>query len=72
MDELIKALRCSCKVPNKDLDCTGCKYRCLEEVDDKIPVPADTEIYGVKYWEYCDTERMALDAADMLESLKSK
>lgn len=65
--ELIKALRCSASVPPKGHSCKGCPYRLLEEVDENIPVKADIEINGTKYWESCDCDQIASDAAYMLE-----
>lgn len=67
MKELIEALRCSATPPSKNVDCKSCRYRLLEPVGDKIPVPHDTVIDEVKYWESCDVDRIALDAADALE-----
>ena len=65
--ELVKALRCSASVkPDK---CDGCPYRLLEEYDVEFPVPYDVEIEGKKYYESCDVDRIAMDAADMLEEL---
>lgn len=66
---LIKALRCSTTVPAKGHSCEGCKYRGLNEYDPAIPVLYDVEIDGVSYWGYCDTEKMAIDAADILEEV---
>lgn len=67
MKELIEALRCSASPYPKNVDCKSCRYRLLEPVNDKIPVPHDTVIDEVKYWESCDVDRIALDAADALE-----
>ena len=69
INELIKALRCSASTPYGTVDCKGCAYRYLEEVNDKIACPPDVEVNGVKYWESCDCERMAMDAADILEKV---
>lgn len=68
MVELIKALRCSAQPYVKDIDCTNCKYRLLEPAGD-LPVPCDLVIDGVEYYESCDVDRMANDAADELEKL---
>lgn len=69
MNELVKALRCSCEPMTKDKSCVGCKYRGLDEIDENFPTHPDVVIDGVGYWEYCDTERMALDSADLIEQL---
>lgn len=69
VDEIVKALRCSASVMTKDIDCSGCRYRTLEEVSADFPCPADVKIDDKEYWESCDTEQMAFDAADMLERL---
>lgn len=71
IEELIKALRCSCEVPSKKHSCDGCRYRGLEEIKDNIPVKTDIVIDGVEYWEYCDTEKIALECAEVLESVKN-
>ena len=50
INELIKSLRCSASTYNNKIDCKGCAYRYLEEVNDKIACPPDVEVNGVKYW----------------------
>lgn len=72
VNELIKALKCSIEVPKKGHSCEGCKYRGLEEVTKDIPIPTDVVINGKQYWEYCDTEKMAEESIEILESLVSK
>ena len=67
MKELIEALRCSASPSSKGTDCKSCRYRVLEPVNDKIPAPCDVVIDEVKYWELCDVDRIAPDAADALE-----
>ena len=69
INELIKSLRCSASTYNNKIDCKGCAYRYLEEVNDKIPCPQDVEVNGVKYWVSCDCDRMVLDAANILEKV---
>lgn len=49
----MRALRCSASTGDKD--CTGCPYRILGEFEGFT-------------WESCDCDRMAVDAADMLET----
>lgn len=67
--ELVMALRCSARPRRKEDTCIGCPYRGLEEVIPDLPCPPDLEEDGISYWEYCDTERMAIDAAEMIEKL---
>ena len=63
--ELVKALRCSASA--KRQSCKGCPYRLLEEVTDGLEVAIGVQINGKAYWESCDTEKMVMDAANMLE-----
>lgn len=59
---LAAALRCSAAPPAPERDCEGCPYCVTEDVADELVDPfGDT-------WTYCDAERMARDAADMIES----
>ena len=66
VDDIIRALRCisSVGMPNT---CEGCAYRVLENVKDGICVPHDVEVDGIKYWESCDSARIAMDASSALE-----
>lgn len=60
-EEIVRALRCSASTGDKD--CTGCPYL-LEET-----VPEDkAEALGSKLWLSCDTDQIALDAAERLEA----
>lgn len=68
IDEVITALRCSAHP--YPASCEGCSYRVLEEVDERIPLPANVEQDGKKYWESCDCDQIVLDAAELLEQLK--
>ena len=73
IDTLIKSLRCSALTYNEsECECSECPYRLLEEVNEGIPVPYDIEINGKKYWESCDCDKIAIDAADMLERMKER
>lgn len=74
---LIRALRCSASVPDKNHSCEGCPYRGLDEVTEEAEKlfgeNIDEHLVKIKekkYWEYCNTEKMALDAAEMLEKTK--
>ena len=61
-EEIIRALRCSATV-HETVDCTDCPYL-LEEI-----VPEDmAEALGSKLWLSCDTDQIALDAAERLEA----
>lgn len=51
-EDIVRALRCSASTGDKD--CTGCPYRIRGEFDGFT-------------WESCDCDRMAVDAAEMLE-----
>ena len=58
----MRALRCSATV-HETVDCTGCPYL-LEET-----VPEDmAETLESKLWLSCDTDQIALDAAERLEA----
>lgn len=60
-EDIVRALRCSATA-HETVDCTGCPYL-LEET-----VPEDmAEALGSKLWLSCDTDQIALDAANMLE-----
>lgn len=69
INEIIKALRCT-SIPRHKYDCENCPYRELNEVNDDIPSKEDTIIDGKKYWEGCDVEKIAIDAADLLEKIQ--
>lgn len=66
VDDIIRALRCSSSV-GMPHTCEGCAYRVLEEVKEDLSIMHDAEIDGVKYWESCDCDRIAKDAANALE-----
>ena len=69
IEEIIKALRCT-SMPRHKYDCKNCPYRELNEVNDDIPIKEDVIIDGKKYWEGCDAEKIAIDAADLLEKIQ--
>ena len=69
INEIIKALRCT-STPRHKYDCENCPYRELNEVNDDIPIKEDVIIDGKKYWEGCDVEKIAIDAADLLEKIQ--
>ena len=56
MEEIARALRCSATAGEKD--CSGCPYR---EIDAEL-------LDGMK-WEYCDIDRIALDAARLINRM---
>lgn len=60
---LAAALRCAAAHPAPERDCDGCPY-CVEEdvADELVDQLGDT-------WTYCDVDRMARDAADMIEGM---
>ena len=69
INEIIKALRCT-SMPRPKYDCENCPYRELNEVNDDIPIKEAVIIDGKKYWEDCDVEKIAIDAADLLEKIQ--
>ena len=69
INEIIKALRCT-STPRHKYDCENCPYRELNEVNEDIPIKEDVIIDGKKYWEDCDAEKIAIDAADLLEKIQ--
>lgn len=69
INEIVKALRCT-STPRHKYDCENCPYRELNEVNDDIPIEEDVIIDGKKYWEDCDVEKIAIDAADLLEKIQ--
>lgn len=67
VEEIIKALRCSASVLKKGHSCEGCPYKFEEAVGGRYRSLADFERDGVLYCIGCDCDKIALDAADMLE-----
>lgn len=63
--ELVYALRCSATVGSICVE--TCPYRLVEEINPKIPVPADVIKDGVGYWITCDFNGINIDAADALD-----
>lgn len=59
---LAAALRCSAAPPAPERDCDGYPYYVTEGVPDEL-----VDQFG-DTWTYCDVERMARDASDMIES----
>lgn len=58
----MRALRCSATY-NEAVDCTGCPYLMEETLTED-----EAQIVGDKLWMSCDCDRMAMDAAEMLEA----
>lgn len=63
-EDIIKALRCSA-MPDEH-DCTGCPYSRLEILSGE-----DAERFGASELEYCDVDKIALDAAYLLEAYRA-
>ena len=63
---IINALRCSAAPWRKGATCNDCPYRLLDPMEDELKY-ADVVIDGVGYYESCDVDKIALDAADALE-----
>jgi len=68
---IIEALRCTATPGCKERDCIGCKWHTVEWVDEhpNIPIIADCEINGRKAWIGCDCDRIALEAANLIQKL---
>lgn len=66
----VNALRCSTRPMSEATNCEGCPYRFLEparpDLEGFIP---DVVVDGKSYYESCDIESMANDAADIIEDL---
>lgn len=71
-EKLIKALRCSATVKTDDTDCINCPYRLIEPIDKDDPLFVNSDFGDKEYWESCDLEKMALDAADYIEQIEEK
>ena len=71
MEKLIRALRCSATGREKDFTCQkDCPYLTLNEVSKGSLYPPDITIDGIGYWQSCNIDRVALDAAEALEKLE--
>lgn len=68
---IVYALRCSSK-PGGGKCTVLCPYRMLEEAKPEIPIKPNAVIDGVGYLESCDVDRIARDAADMIERLQRR
>ena len=78
IDRLIAALRCSANPKYSEENCFFCKYVKKEDVEKlgltAVEIAAYTDCLqegGKKYYVSCDCDRMAIDAADMLDNLKT-
>ncbi len=63
---LAAALRCSAAPPAPERDCDGCPY-CVTE-----SAPAEYVAQLGNMWTWCDVDRMARDAADMIEGMAGR
>lgn len=61
-EDIVRALRCSATY-NEAVDCTGCPYLLEETLTED-----EAQIVGDKLRMSCDCDRMAMDAAEMLET----
>ena len=68
--KLIFALRCANSVHDKaeELACDHCPYLLIEELPEVYRGMHDFEADGKLYVKNCDIDRMAQDAANMLEA----
>lgn len=62
-EEIIKALRCSSTVRDHEVDCAKCAYYVKQK-----PV-AGYENLPEEFWCQCDCDKIALDAADLIEEM---
>lgn len=71
IDELVIALRCSntCDQMGHTRKCIDCGWHKKDAYDARIPIPADIEIDGQKYWVSCGCEELVADAANVIEHL---
>lgn len=63
--EIVRALRCTATPPTEELDCKKCPYYIqipLKKEDVERGLPED-------FNNYCDTDKIMLDAAERLEEL---
>lgn len=63
-EDIIKALRCSA-MPDEH-DCTGCPYLFTEKLNAVL-----AKKFGCEEVESCDCDKIALDAAELLEAYHS-
>lgn len=63
---LTAALRCSAAPPAPERDCDGCPY-CVTE-----SAPAEYVAQLGNMWTWCDVDRMARDAADMIGGMAGR
>ena len=68
LEEVIKALRCSA-TPGGSENCAGCPYLVIERVSDEDVAKCGFSP-GAEF-ESCNTDRIALDAAGMLEAMQA-
>lgn len=63
IEEVVRALRCSSTAGGQNFPCKDCRYLIKEPIPQEIIKWAK----GEEYWATCDCDRIALDAADLLE-----
>lgn len=68
--KLIFALRCSASVHpmDEELMCETCPYWYEEKIPETLKAMADLEKDGEYFVNGCDVDKMAMDAADMIEA----
>ena len=77
IDRLIAALRCSANPKYSEENCFFCKYAKKEDVEELELTKEEKMLFtemeedGKRYYVSCDCDRMAIDAADMLDNLKT-
>lgn len=64
--EVLAALRCSAAEDVHETHCESCPYYVVEDLDGE-----NAAFFGER-WVSCDVDRMALDAAEMIEELSGR
>ena len=65
--EIVQALRCTSTPGEFPEDCTGCSYYRKEQLGAEMK-----EKLGVDTWPSCDTNKVGMDAADLIERLPAE
>lgn len=60
--EIVRALRCTSTAQDRARDCAACRYWRKETL-----TQAQKEKLGVDEWTSCDVDRVAMDAANLLD-----